>query len=303
MLPAQHLDVVSRPELLAHTLGGHLDLLAIERIVGQLERHDVAAHRVDNAGYTGLLALKHLDVVAGLQRRFGRLLRCISQQIQVYAGTLGGCLARELEHFVKTRMHIFDLDRIHAHILLKVAIAECLATKHPHTAALRRDFVRVRLLYLFGIEKTRWRTEAQRRERRVDGLLPLASRPIRVRVVFLRRQVNAWHELDAHFLSILGHVQHLRQIARILSTLDTHPAAHRHFGVFLLELEQIGHLEDRHQERLRVRRIGTCESIKCIQHIIGTACLDEDLAIERVSTERRIDPQWPPTCLARQRTS
>ena len=211
MLAIQHLDVITRTELLPHALRRHLDLLAIKRIVRQLERHNVAAHRIDRARHTSLLALKHLDVVAWLQRRLPCLLGRIRQQVQVHTTSLVvRRLAREVEHFIQTRMHILHLDRTDFHISLQVSIPERLAAKHPNTTALRGQVVRIRLLHLFRIKETRRRAETQRRERRIHLLLALAARSVCICIMLLRRHINSRHQFHTHFLAILRHIKHLR---------------------------------------------------------------------------------------------
>ena len=211
MLAIQHLDVITRTELLPHAPRRHLDLLAIERIVRQLERHNIATHRIDRARHTSLLALKYLDVVAGLQRRLPCLLGRIRQQVQVNTtGLVVRRLARELEHFIQTRMHILHLDRTDLHISLQVSIPERLATKHPDTTALRGQIVGIRLLNLFRIKETRRRAEAQRCERGIHLLLALAASSVCICIMLLRRHINSRHQFHAHFLAILRHIEHLR---------------------------------------------------------------------------------------------
>ena len=237
VLPGEHLDVVTSAELLPHTGRRHLDLLAGERAVRHVERDDIPTHRLDHAYDARLLALKHLDVVARLQRRLDAALRRIGQQVQVDARAFRGRLAGELQHLVEARMHVVDLQRTYLHVLLEVAIAERLAAKHPHAAPLCRVLMGVHFLHLLRIEQAWRRAETERRERGVDRLLPLAAGTVRVRIALARRHINARHQLHTDLLAILRHVEDLRQVACVLAALDTHPAADRHLGALLLQLE------------------------------------------------------------------
>ena len=306
VLAREHLDVVARAERLAHALRGHLDRLPAERAAADVDHDDLAVERRNDARNARLLALKHLDVVARLQRRLEPALRRVREQAEVDVrrrAVLGVRLAGEAQHLVERRIDVVHRERRHLEVLLEVAVAVRLAAKHPRAAALRRQVVRVRALHLLGTEQALRRAEAERGQRRIHGLLALAPRAVRVRLVLARVQVDARHELHADLLAVLRDVEHLREVPGVLAAFDPHPAADGHLGVLLLQLEQVGHLEDRHEERLRVRHVRAREALERVPHVVRAARLDKQLPLERVAAERRVDAQRPPLGLVRQRAA
>ena len=104
---SQHLDVVTRLEQFVHTTRRHLNLLANECRVTALNDNSLALQRINHTLNSGLLALKHLDVVTGLQRRFEAALGCRSKQIEVDITVIRRrCLACEAQHLVKRWVNI-----------------------------------------------------------------------------------------------------------------------------------------------------------------------------------------------------
>ena len=112
--------------------------------------------------------------------------------------------------------------------------------------------MRVRLLHLFGVEQALGGTETRSSECSIDRLLALTTRPVSVSLLLAGVEVNAWNQLQADLLAVLGNVEDLRKVTGILAALDAYPAADRDLRLLFLQLEQVCHLQNGDKERLGV---------------------------------------------------